>query len=170
MVQGSLNPNITIIGEKLWPEAWNKKILVLYKENIENAYKKRNNFRVSGFILQPIIKDRPNTAVNIMVLLLLTVMVKLNQRYSTTTAPSFRKRRRRARACVLSHKLRPKMLPIYRRTQWVVMMNKSHAVRECSKMLYHVYFATFDLNVHLSYFHLPYAKCDITFRTNIDHC
>ena len=26
MVQGSLNPNITFLGEKLWPGAWNKKI------------------------------------------------------------------------------------------------------------------------------------------------
>ena len=25
MVQGSLNPNITILGEKLWPVAWNQK-------------------------------------------------------------------------------------------------------------------------------------------------
>ena len=25
MVQGSLNPNITILGEKLWPKAWNQK-------------------------------------------------------------------------------------------------------------------------------------------------
>ena len=25
MVQGSLNPNITFLGEKLWPLAWNKK-------------------------------------------------------------------------------------------------------------------------------------------------
>ena len=32
MVQGSLNPNITFLSEKLWPVAWNKKLLVLYKE------------------------------------------------------------------------------------------------------------------------------------------
>ena len=25
MVQGSLNPNITFLGEKLWPVAWNQK-------------------------------------------------------------------------------------------------------------------------------------------------
>ena len=26
MLQGSLNPNITFLGEKLWPVAWNKTI------------------------------------------------------------------------------------------------------------------------------------------------
>ena len=31
MVQDSLNPNITFLGEKMWPVAWNKKILLLYK-------------------------------------------------------------------------------------------------------------------------------------------
>ena len=36
MVQGCLNPNITFLGEQLWLVAWNKKILVLYKEKIEN--------------------------------------------------------------------------------------------------------------------------------------
>ena len=31
-------------GEKLWPVAWNKKLLVLYKEKkSQNAYKKRKN-------------------------------------------------------------------------------------------------------------------------------
>ena len=38
MVQGSLNPNITFLGEKLWPVAWKKyikKILVLYEEKID---------------------------------------------------------------------------------------------------------------------------------------
>ena len=44
VVTGSLSPNITFLGEKLGPVAWNKKILVLYKENIKNAYKKRKNW------------------------------------------------------------------------------------------------------------------------------
>ena len=30
MVQGSPNPNITFLGEKLWPVAWNKKIYNCY--------------------------------------------------------------------------------------------------------------------------------------------
>ena len=29
MIQGSLNPNITFLGEKLWPVVWNKKLLPL---------------------------------------------------------------------------------------------------------------------------------------------
>ena len=35
MAQGSINPNITFLGEKLWPVAWNENLLVLYEEKIE---------------------------------------------------------------------------------------------------------------------------------------
>ena len=31
MVQGSLNPNITFLGEKLWPVAWDKKFTCVIK-------------------------------------------------------------------------------------------------------------------------------------------
>ena len=47
MVQGSLYPNITFLGEKLWPVAWNKKkilLLLLYKVKMkEMLIKKRKN-------------------------------------------------------------------------------------------------------------------------------
>ena len=44
MVQVSLNPNMTFLGERLWPVAWNKKLLVLYKEKKHEKYhKKRKN-------------------------------------------------------------------------------------------------------------------------------
>ena len=39
-----LNENKRKLGEKLWPVAWTKKLLVLYKEKkMKNAYKKRKN-------------------------------------------------------------------------------------------------------------------------------
>ena len=42
MVQGSLNPNITFLGEKLWPAAWNKKFTsVIYGGKSENANRNR---------------------------------------------------------------------------------------------------------------------------------
>ena len=41
MVQGSLNSNISILGEKLWPVAWNKKITsVIYEE----MQKRKNDY------------------------------------------------------------------------------------------------------------------------------
>ena len=43
MVQGSLNPNITNLGEKLWPEAWNQKFTSYIRKKSKNAYKKRKN-------------------------------------------------------------------------------------------------------------------------------
>ena len=44
MVQGSLDPNITFLGEKLWPVAWNKKFTsIIQGKKSKNAYKKRKN-------------------------------------------------------------------------------------------------------------------------------
>ena len=43
MVQGSLKPNITFLGQKLWPVDWKKILLVLYKEKSKDANKKRKN-------------------------------------------------------------------------------------------------------------------------------
>ena len=46
MVQGYINPNIIFIGEKLWLVAWNKKILVLYKEkNWKMPIKNEKNWK-----------------------------------------------------------------------------------------------------------------------------
>ena len=43
-VQGSLNPNITFLGDKLWPVAWKKQQQVLYEEKSrKNSYKKHKN-------------------------------------------------------------------------------------------------------------------------------
>ena len=54
MVQGSLNPNITILGEKLWPEAWNQKFTsVIEGKKSKNAYKKRKNEKKYVFFSCP---------------------------------------------------------------------------------------------------------------------
>ena len=47
MVQGSLNPNITFLGQKLWPLAWNKKILVLYKGKKSKNGNKKGKMKIS---------------------------------------------------------------------------------------------------------------------------
>ena len=57
----SLNPNITILGEKLWPVAWNKKntSVIWYKEKKSiNTYKKPKNQNVKNkkmclFLMSP---------------------------------------------------------------------------------------------------------------------
>ena len=44
MIQGSLNPNITLLGEKLCPVAWNQKKYYCYiKKKLKNANKTRKN-------------------------------------------------------------------------------------------------------------------------------
>ena len=44
IVQSSLNPNITFLGEKLWQVAWNQKFTSVYiRKKSKNAYKKRKN-------------------------------------------------------------------------------------------------------------------------------
>ena len=44
MIQGSLNPNITFLGQKLWPVAWNQKFTsVIQGKKMKNAYKKCKN-------------------------------------------------------------------------------------------------------------------------------
>ena len=50
MVHGSLNPNITILGEKLWPGAWKNLLLALYKEKIEK-WRKNENFEKQKNVL-----------------------------------------------------------------------------------------------------------------------
>ena len=68
------NPSITFLGEKLWPVAWNKKLLYkekkIWKMPIKSVKMKISHtheseyrgypFRVSGIFLQPIIKNRSN--------------------------------------------------------------------------------------------------------------
>ena len=48
MVQGSLNPNVTFLGEKLWTVAWEQILLVLYKGQKSkykaNIKRKNENF------------------------------------------------------------------------------------------------------------------------------
>ena len=39
MVQGSLNPNTTFLGEKLWPLAWNQNFTNLKKKYLKMAIK-----------------------------------------------------------------------------------------------------------------------------------
>ena len=76
LLQCSLKLNITFLGEKLWPVTWNQKFTITsVKIKISKEKKKKklketscswqsdycgHPFRVSGFFLQPIIKDRPN--------------------------------------------------------------------------------------------------------------
>ena len=48
MVQASLNPNITFLGEKLWPVAWNQKFTsVIQGKKRKNANKKRKKMKIS---------------------------------------------------------------------------------------------------------------------------
>ena len=59
MLQGSLNLNITFLGEKLWPVAWNKKLTsITYGKQSKNAYKRRKNENLekqkdAGFFSHP---------------------------------------------------------------------------------------------------------------------
>ena len=62
MSQGSLNPKIRFLGQKMWPVARSQ----THRRTDTQSDYWGHPFRISGFqdfFLQPIIKDRPNTLV-----------------------------------------------------------------------------------------------------------